>query len=325
MIAADRTRWAGSCIQERQAAFKKIFIPHDPVAKILQAVDATVAYCAETGEPQGMMVIAETGSGKSTLCAQIHHRYATKLQPLDVTLRPVVIMQVPKPATPVKLARALLRAIGDPLWDSKQGGDPRDRAIVLLKECKTRIILVDNFHDVPERRDRKGARTITNWYRDLVDDAQVVMVLLGIRVALKALEGNEQMERRFTQIKYMDYFDLATADQIVSWKKLLVRYDRELPLAERSNFDVGNTAGRLFVATNGVFDYLMKLLRRAMSIAVARGSEKIEMADLKIAFDLERGDILPGSNPFDPAFKIRNLDRPGEAFERRGKAAEAQP
>lgn len=66
---------------------------------------------------------------------------------------------------------------------------------------------------------------------------------------------------------------------------MLKKLDETLPLAETSSLANADLAGRFYLASRGVPDYLMTLVRGAAAEALQRGNEQIEMDDLARIFE----------------------------------------
>ena len=194
-----------------------------------------------------------------------------------------------------------------------------------MGECKARFLVVDNFHDVPERRDVGGVRVIGNWFRDIGDDAKIVLVLLGTKEAEDVTLFNDQVKRRVMTKRHLRYFGIDTPAERKQWIRLLHEIDMELPLAETSNLTSKDIAGRIYVATNGIFDYLSKLLIAALKLAVRDGREHLTLGDLCDAYSKCHGDVPDGSNPFGKDFRIRRLDQIDEPFFRPQAMATSAP
>jgi hypothetical protein len=204
--------------------------------------------------------------------------------------------------------------LGDPCWESGSAKKNRRRALELLSRCETWLLLIDNFHDIPERRRTPGVRVIGNWFRDFLDEVHLVMVGLGLEAAEEVMLFNNQVHRRIMATKRIDYFTIDTAAHAKVWVQLLHDLDSAMPLALASNLDSKDFRWRLYFATNGIFDYLTKLLEQALCVAVARGSERIDTQDLFAAYVKCHGEVLPETNPFSSTFAPRHLNRPREPF-----------
>ncbi len=308
-----REHWRGLPLEQRLVGFKGIYILHPQLVDAINFIKDKLSHSRLTGRSDAVLVIIDSGGGKSSLCEYLERLWPDENKP-DVTLRRVVRIAIPRPCTAAELAKELLRALGDPCWETGSAKKNRRRALELLDRCGTWLLLIDNFHDIPERRKTPGVRVIGNWFRDFIDEVHLVLVGLGLEPAAEVMLFNNQVHRRIMATKRVDYFTIDTAEHARIWVKALHDIDSALPLAEVSNLHDQNLRWRLYFATNGIFDYLMKLLEHALCTAVMRGSERIEIPDLLVAYMRCHGDVLPDSNPFSEAFKPRHLNEPQEPF-----------
>jgi type II secretory pathway predicted ATPase ExeA len=310
-----RTKWLQRGLDERIEAFKGIIVPHPQMSSAIQLILEKAKYIKHLGGCDAVLVIADSGGGKSTLCRRIQQMWPDEELP-HVTKRRVVTITIPKPCTSANLAKELLRGLGDPDCEFGTAANNRKRALTLFRECGTLVLLIDNFHDIPEGRRMEGVRLIGNWFRDFIDEANLVIVALGLKEAQNVMLFNNQIRRRAPARTHIDYFSLDTPAQRSAWIRLLHEIDEAMPLASSSNLKDGDLASRIFFATQGIFGYLSGLLGRALVVTVERGSETISRDDFKKAFALQHGDVAVSENPFDPSFPMRPLTNEGEPFYR---------
>lgn len=310
----DRGIWRGVDIKRRLSEFPNIWIKTKELNSILKLVAHKIEFVTLTQEAQGVLVVCESGGGKTALTRELGRLYPD-VDLEDSTQRQMVLMDIPSTCSKATLAKALLHALKDPAWESGKATENLARAIKLIRTCSVKILAVDNFHDIPERRDVKGVRAIGNWFRDLLDKVPVVFVALGTKEAKEVRLNNFQVRRRVMATKHINYFTLDTFEGRLAWKTMMKDIDDALPLAEASGLEKLPLSGLLFQASNGVFDYLITLLKYALPLAVRRGAERIEISDFEEAFILVNGDVATQGNPFSPGFECRLLTRyPDDPF-----------
>lgn len=310
-----RSEWRGAQMAARFLAFKQIWIPAPEHDATLKLVNEKSRYVQLTGECEGLLVICESGGGKTTLCRRMLKTFPEVTTP-EKTIRQMIVMRIPKICTRAQLAKELLRALGDPACDLGDAEKNLQRAIKLINATGVKVLAVDNFQDIPERRSTGSVRVVGNWFRDLFDEIALVFIALGTEQAKKVRFSNDQVRRRIVTVKHIPYFNTETDTGLVTWMKVLGQLDDRLPMAERANLATPRLASLLFVASHGVFDYLCKLLKRAMMVAVERGSERIEKPDLMLAFALIAGDVVEMGNPFEEGFRGGTLTRIDDLFYR---------
>lgn len=235
----------------------------------------------------------------------------------ELTIRRVVHFAVPPRPSSVSMSSAILEALGDPLWDKGRVDVLEKRAIRLLKGCQTEIILLDNTHDIPERRAAKGVREVGNWIRTIIDRVPALFVSLGAKQGKEVFRANNQARRRGPARVSIAYFDYRTPTGLSRLMRFLLELDICLPLSEMCNLSALNTAKRIGIASNGIPDYIVKIVTEALEFAVKQHREQIVWEDLYIGVKkLFEDNCLDNLNPFSPDIKeLRQLNREGEPFE----------
>lgn len=222
---------------------------------------------------------------------------------------------IPKSPNANSLGAALLKALGDPAYRAGNAQEKFERIEVLLNAVEARVIAIDNFQDIPARRRIRGISEIGDWFRDLCSmKFPGVILAFGTEEAAIVRDSSTQLRRRMQARFELPVFSIETPTDVKRWKWLLGEIDLRLPMAEDSNLNESKMAVRIAVACGGNFDYLMKLLEKAMMSAVNRGSERIEMEDLLKGFDTQHQVSAEGGNPFKEDFTSTRLNLPGQIF-----------
>lgn len=311
----NKFSWRGKSLSDRRAQVLNIYVNHPQCVHAISEIMRRSERVKDQAIGAALLVICPTGGGKTKLAEVIMARWPDE-EEVDRTIRRCVYFSVPPKPSSASMSSAALKALGDPLWKKGRSDVLLDRVIHLCRECKTEIILLDNTHDIPERRGAKGIREVGNWLRDIIDSVPAMFVSLGAEQGLDVFKANSQSRRRSPAVVRIDYFDCNTPRGVARFRRFLHEVDIQLPLAELSNLGEFDITKRIWIATNGVPDYIMKLLMEAIEIVVKNNREKIESDDLKLAFSRLYEDGCSEINPFVcPSSDLRILDQSGEPFE----------
>jgi hypothetical protein len=98
-------------------------------------------------------------------------------------------------------------------------------------------------------------------------------------------KGNEQLKRRFSNREQIEPFSWKAEKEGQEFRQLLRSIEDELPLLEHSNLADLATAFLIYQATDGVINYVMKLLRRAARMAIERRANRIDHPVLADAYE----------------------------------------
>ena len=306
--------WRGRSLSDRQAHMPSILVMHPQFSHSVSEIQRRVNRVVAQKKGAALYVIAETGGGKTTLADVIQTLYPDS-ETYEISVRRTIKFTVPPRASSATMSSAALRALGDPRWNKGRTDVTLERLTHLLKECKTEIVLIDNVHDIPERRKRKGVREVGNWIRDLIDEVPALFVTLGAKQGLEVVKSNGQARRRNPANIRIDYFDCNAKGGVARLRRLLHEIDIQLPLAELCDLGEFETMRRIWVATHGILDYIIKLMTEAMEVTIENHREVILYEDLSKGYRRLFEDGCSPLNPFDKKITdLRLLDKEGEPF-----------
>jgi len=309
-----RTQWLGIPLSERlRYMANELNVPHPSMIKVLLEMRRLVTRCKATDRGTAMLVLAGSGCGKTHLINTVK-----KLKPPNhtgyVSQVPVVSFSIPSKPTEKAMGVALLRAIEYPRPNIGSADELFERAVHQVRAIGTEIIMIDNVHDIPERRSEGGIMQVGNWIRNLIDRTECLIVMLGTPAAIQVTTANAQLRRRVSKRMGIRYFDISADNTARVFKRFLAELDKLLPLAEHSRLDEPKVMQRIYWATGGITDYIMQLVSEAVGLAVEDGREQIVLSDIESAFKLVFQDSALGLNPFSENGPSRLLDQPGEPF-----------
>lgn len=322
---------------QRIALAEKIFIKYPKLKRLYGRIDYCRTFSKIAAEPECMLIAGTQGAGKTTLTEWYGGDFPVRKTPQKLIV-PVLLVSVPSPATVKGLASEILEALGDPAADKGTVASLTLRLRKYLKDCEVELIILDEFQHFDDRQSKKVLKTISDWLKNLLNKTKVPIVLVGMPGCESVLDakGNEQLKRRFSTRDEIALFGWDTPEQEKEFRALLKLIDGDLPLLKDSHLADTDTAFLIYSATDGVINYVMKLLRRAAALAIELGTEEIDQALLAQAYE-ERlaSEFNNQKNPFSSyqkknqrSEKKKNAERaaaqPG-ATSRRVKPRERKP
>ncbi|MCX4164585.1 MULTISPECIES: TniB family NTP-binding protein [Paraburkholderia] len=290
-----------------------IHFPH--VKRILAALDRMYEYQCGNEEAEHIVLLGESGVGKSTLLEKYSRMHPAVVHE-EFTEVPVLYVALGQSPTPRSMAGTSLKVLGDPRWYVGKEVELTDRLVFLIKQCRVRLVIVDEANHLVDRGGEKTLHNSADWLKRLVEATRVSFVLAGIPRTRRLLETNDQLRDRFREVIEIDRFSVAnrsTEHEFRSVLKVFKGYLRDLPTIDIS----GAAIARLFAfATDGRLRDIQRLLVRAVELAYERPSPGLTDAILAESF---RRVIYPGSpdkrNPFHNAFNETPLVKAHEPFE----------
>lgn len=267
-----------------------------------------------SGYAGGLLLTGYTGSGKST----VKKEYAAKFPSRDTADRthiPVLCVDTPTAPTAKSLAEAILIALGDPMSYRGTAEQKTQRIYHLFKLCKVELLIIDEFQQFLEYGRSHEVCRVTDWLKNLLNNANVPVVLMGLPYSDQVLKLNVQLARRFSSRHSLRPFDISTPEGAQQFRGLLNAIEKKLPLPSVS-LSHPDIARRFYYATNGLIDFIGKIVDGAIMLAHRYGFKRLDETVYAAAFEEEVWRDAPKEcNPFiAPPESLRLLNRPGEPF-----------
>jgi predicted AAA+ superfamily ATPase len=292
-------------VQERKKMIEQIYVIYPRI----QATMDKFSYCHQqakvAGEPEGMLLEGPAGMGKTTLCKYYMSDFPIRLAE-ERTIMPILMAKVEVPASPKSLVTALLTALGDPFSDRGTTVSQTLRLKRLMYECGVELIFLDEFQHFIDRDSKKVLQTVSDWLKNLMDSTGTPIILVGMPYSHNILDsgGNEQLQRRFSMRVSHKPFDWNDVEDREDFRRFLEAVDKKLPLNEWSNISDTNIAFLLYLASDGIVSKVMRLIRRAASIALDLSRERLDLDLFNIAYEECLAAVEPDKeNPFDEGVK----------------------
>jgi hypothetical protein len=151
-------------------------------------------------EPQCLMIVDATRSGKTKLIKTYMERYPARFTDTG-THRPICYITVPLPATISNLATMLLYSLGDPQAHRGSILDKTHRIINYFKDCRVQMLVIDEIQHCVNRGSPRVFIEVSNWIKALIKETNVACVLLGLQgEAERVLRVNSQLARMFKEV-----------------------------------------------------------------------------------------------------------------------------
>jgi energy-coupling factor transporter ATP-binding protein EcfA2 len=311
----DRTdRFGVLSKAERLVMIEKVFIRYPRLKNLYAKIDFCRDFSKISAEPECMLIRGTKGAGKTTLIEWYAGNFPARETP-EKRIVPVLVVTVPSPATVKGLGCAMLEALGDPAADKGTVSSITLRLRKYIRDCEVELIILDEFQHFDDRQTKNILKTISDWLKNLINETRQPIVLVGMPGCESVLEneGNEQLKRRFSSREQIDPFAWDAPEHIDEFRQLLKEIDDALPLLEDSHLAEATTAFLIHSATDGVINYVMKLLRWAAKLAIECGLEQIDHSILAQAYEKRLAqDFMKRPNPFGPQANSTKLNTPAK-------------
>ncbi|MCH7333987.1 TniB family NTP-binding protein [Acinetobacter modestus] len=257
---------------------------------IQQCAERSVAY----KEPIGSMLLSEGGLGKTTLCHAIIAQMprSTKIEDdRKKNIIPAFYVEVPSPATVKSLAITMLNKLGDPSYDIGTTKYLTSRLTYLLLQCETKLVFLDEFHHLFDRKLTSTRMNITvgSWIKTLVNETGISFCLVGLPPFADLIQVDTQIARRFPFHYKLSPLTLGKKDTygtIYLFLHEIANKAFEHNTRFEPELDSDLLGLQIFAATKGYHSYVMSLVRESIVIALKENRSIVTQNDFSQAWEL---------------------------------------
>lgn len=323
---------------QRTVYLEMVYVEHPRMERILAKAQLCLdraLRCKEAGikpaDPPCMLLVGRTGAGKTTLSLEHLRRnppiivHPGPQQPKGYTRHQVLRGAIPNIPTQNTLARELLKATGDPLYDKGTGAVMTHRLYENVSDPKTGQVMLDELQHFVDQDSSRLLFNASNWLKNFIKENGIACILIGKQgEAELVVRENDQLASLFGDPIVLEPFywrdvpseelkkpakDRNIEGTSQEFRVFLRCLESQLPLNQPSHLSDPDRAQRLFVACDGLLRPLMILIRSACEAALIQNVEKLDDWLLADAFDLWLGpESRHLANPFrGPLQKPREL------------------
>jgi adenylate kinase family enzyme len=295
-------------------AIRKAFIRIPRVEQVMKRIEELFAYQCEGEEPEHLVLIGESGVGKSTLLERYVATHARIVHD-EFTEIPALYVEVPASCSIKKLAGEMLLAMGSPFWNHGDEPQRTHQLLTLLRACKVRLVVLDEVNHLVERGTSKTHYAVGEWIKQLSDQSAVSFVLAGTPRAEELLVTNEQLRSRFSEVEHLAPLGLGSPEDASVFRAVLRTFQKLYAELDSVELASPSTCKLMAYATGGRLRALRRLLVRAVEIGASMEEPRIDLAVLARAFEAVIFRKPPkGRNPFKADFDGQPLVKPGEPY-----------
>jgi Bacterial TniB protein len=276
------------------AALDSIFVTHRSLTEAIDGITECISWSRVSLEPKGALLAGLGGAGKTTICRAILKRFPPEQLTIDkavINTVPAFFCSVPSPSGIKALASQMLEKLGDPAPGRGTAPNMTNRLCKLLKECRTRVIILDELHHLLKTKGRRHSNVedVCEWLKGLMNDAGVMLCLVGTPACEAILQTSDgQMSRRFAhryRLQDLSCGTLAAPGDLAGFlQRLAIEYSKSLDGLAMPEFHSHELVAKMWAATSGRPSFITLLLQKAILAALNGQRTSVTVNDLAYAF-----------------------------------------
>lgn len=217
-----------------------------------------------------LLIVGEPNNGKTTVVRRFLDLHGNGYVNDDADpVKPVILAEAPPSADEKGLYISILERFFTPYRASDPASKLRYQVIHLLRLCRTRILVIDEFHSLLTGTAMKQ-REVMNAIKLLCNELAIPIVGVGTRDAVRVLHTDPQHASRF------DVISLPLWELNQDFQRLLVGFEKILPLKLPSKLHQPELATALHAISGGNLGDLHHLLVECARAAIEGGKEQID-------------------------------------------------
>lgn len=251
------------------------WISYPNATKIHDKMNILLKYPKKDRMP-GMLLVGETNNGKSSIIKRFKklNAYQSKEDILEVTQIPVIVVQAPPSPDLSYFFSNILNCFAVPFRNTDKTSKKEQQVKYYLGAANTKLLIIDEIHNILSGPISKQ-KIFMNAIKNLSNDLQISIVLVGIKDALHATNTDTQISNRFKP-EFLPKWKLNN-----DFLSLLASIEKTLPLKKASN--IGTTkeiALCILDLSEGYIGEIIDLINSAAEYSINHNIECINLKAL---------------------------------------------
>jgi len=259
-------------------------LPHAFFEEHLVALQMRIEDAMEGHPPSIDTVLGPSRVGKTMLIHSLARSHPAQVKD-GVRHVPVLVVRVPTPATPKQLPRSVLMALGAPIPTSMASTALMfERMARQLKLADTRVLLFEEASHIVDTGTRLPPRAAGDWFKQLMDQLNVSVVLFGVPRLERLLESNEQLRYRSGAVmRFNPYAWTDTAEQrhFAACIRTYVRIFEQS--GSRFTFEFEPLVRNIYLLSGGLIGVVSKFMSRLAFDLKSREDRNISFVDCALS------------------------------------------
>ena len=276
-------------IYSRINEIDKCFINHAAIQTAIKGIEEAIQFSSGAREPTNVLLTGEAGTGKTTACNAIltsRPKSVVRREGVECVNVPAFYSLVPSPVTIRGVASAMLSALGDPAPNKGTALDLTYRLGILLQQCRTEVILLDELQHLL-KQDMGKSDNVKDWLKTIINEYKVPVIVVGMPECAEIISKDEQLARRFPRHYRLSDLPFGPSGK-GPFRKFVATlsnaYLEYVELEAMPGFLAKEHALKVFAATGGNPANTTSLFKHAAQVALVDGRESVSIEDFSNAY-----------------------------------------
>jgi len=250
---------------------EQVWIPYPQAINILSELDDLFNHPKKERMPN-LLIVGDTNNGKTTIINHFIRRYPSFLD--TAHRRPIIKISAPISPSQNALYEKILDELYVPYGINESASRKEYQVKKILDDIQTKMIIIDEFQDIFHGEIKRQREFLTS-LKQLGTDLQIPIVAVGVWEVQSVMTIDPQISNRFETLK-LEKWNLD-----INFAKLVMSFEKTLPLKEASNLYKDEIIDLLFHMCEGYIGELTRVLEKASVFALKHDKERIDVKVLK--------------------------------------------
>jgi hypothetical protein len=216
-----------------------------------------------------LLLIGESNNGKTVLVdrfQKLHQAIISESE--DKVIAPVLIIEAPSGPDEKRLYQKILSKAFVPFRSNHKPELLYNQVIHVLRTMEVKVLIIDEIHNVLSGR-TTDRQVFLNALKTFSNQLMISMIAVGTKDAFHVFQSDTQMSSRFEPLP------LPRWQMDNEYLRLLVTYEKLLPLRNKSDLSNRALASKIISMTDGTIGGITSVLKNAAVASIRNGEERI--------------------------------------------------
>lgn len=218
-----------------------------------------------------LLLIGESNNGKTLLVDRFQKLHQAVInESEDKVIAPVMVIEAPSEPDEKRLYQRILQKAFVPYRSNHKPEILYDQVFHVLKSIELKVLVIDEIHHVLSGK-TNNRQVFLNALKTLSNQLMISIIAVGTKDAFHVFQSDTQMASRFEPLPLQRW------QMDKEYLRLLMSYEKILPLMERSNLSERNIASKILSLTDGTIGGITNVIKKAAVKCIETKQEQITM------------------------------------------------